>query len=388
MGFGTAIRGISLPFYPTLPPRPSAMREEQFGADPRTVVIRYMQWGHFLHYPNPETYEYVVQDCPVKCKFMQSASTPAHAVLFFLPGTSPSALPPRDYEDQLFLGFSAEATGYYGHLGLPAYMAQFDHTFGYPRSSETHTNVPFGPFAWNTGPFNATGYTSELEFPSDFVGQPLPKGGGDGHVISWFASNCNAVNKRERVVSRIMELGKPRGIFVDSLGACLNNKRPPFEEHRLYAAHDSRKTNFLKEYLFDLAFENVHCQDWVTEKVWQPLSVGVVPIYFGTDSVNDLLPTRDSVIRVSDFVSIAALVEYVGNLTADRALLYERHLKWRETPEKWNPKFWEAFKYARGIHNGPRVDCLLCTIASEGRRRKAAPFPSCDENVAALQYSV
>jgi hypothetical protein len=38
-------------------------------------------------------------------------------------------------------------------------------------------------------------------------------------------------------------------------------------------------------YKFTLSFENAVCNDYITEKLWRPLTVGSVPIYMGSPSV-------------------------------------------------------------------------------------------------------
>lgn len=43
--------------------------------------------------------------------------------------------------------------------------------------------------------------------------------------------------------------------------------------------------HFVARYKFTLAFENAVCEDYITEKLWRPLTVGSVPIYWGSPSV-------------------------------------------------------------------------------------------------------
>lgn len=46
---------------------------------------------------------------------------------------------------------------------------------------------------------------------------------------------------------------------------------------------DFRK--FIARYKFVIAYENSVCNDYITEKLWRPLNLGVVPIYFGAPNV-------------------------------------------------------------------------------------------------------
>lgn len=54
--------------------------------------------------------------------------------------------------------------------------------------------------------------------------------------------------------------------------------------------------HLLAQYKFTLAFENAVCVDYITEKLWRPLIVGSVPVYYGSPSVQVtfwcLLPNR------------------------------------------------------------------------------------------------
>lgn len=42
---------------------------------------------------------------------------------------------------------------------------------------------------------------------------------------------------------------------------------------------------FLSRYKFMIAIENGICNDYITEKYWRPLIMGVIPIYFGSPSI-------------------------------------------------------------------------------------------------------
>lgn len=43
--------------------------------------------------------------------------------------------------------------------------------------------------------------------------------------------------------------------------------------------------HFISQYKFIIAIENAVCDDYITEKLWRPLIVGAVPIYFGSPTV-------------------------------------------------------------------------------------------------------
>lgn len=50
---------------------------------------------------------------------------------------------------------------------------------------------------------------------------------------------------------------------------------------------------FVARYKFVIAYENSVCNDYITEKLWRPLVLGVVPIYFGAPNIQVSLNSRD-----------------------------------------------------------------------------------------------
>ena len=67
-------------------------------------------------------------------------------------------------------------------------------------------------------------------------------------------------------------------------------------------------------YKFILTLENAICRDYVTEKLWQALHVGSIPIYLGAPNIRDHLPQTNTVILVSDFRNVATLAERINFL--------------------------------------------------------------------------
>ena len=98
-----------------------------------------------------------------------------------------------------------------------------------------------------------------------------------------------------------------------------------------YHSTDSNKMAVLRNYTFDLALENANCIDWTTEKVYQSLAAGTIPIYMGNPSVERQLPHPDSIIRVSDFPTMASLVDYLSQVAKSPQLLAKHHA-WRKIP--------------------------------------------------------
>jgi hypothetical protein len=137
--------------------------------------------------------------------------------------------------------------------------------------------------------------------------------------IFWIVSNCRPNSARIEYAKRLSEY-----IPVDIYGACGNMTCP-----------DGSRTNnasclaiLSKQYMFYLAFENSFCQDYRTEKVWNPLSNGLVPITMGGSNYSKYLPPN-SFINVRDFESPKELADRLKYLR-DHPDVYMTYLDWRK----------------------------------------------------------
>merc|ERR1711894_870320 len=73
------------------------------------------------------------------------------------------------------------------------------------------------------------------------------------------------------------------------------------------------KTKLIQEYKFYLAFENSICRDYVTEKFFQRMKQGIVPVVFGGADYSSIAPTH-SYIDVKDFDTPKDLADYLIRL--------------------------------------------------------------------------
>lgn len=90
---------------------------------------------------------------------------------------------------------------------------------------------------------------------------------------------------------------------IDSGGKLLNNMNGRVDD----------KLNFIKDYKFNIAFENSVLDGYTTEKIMEPMSVNSIPIYWGNPSISkDFNPK--SFINAADFDSLEELAEYVAYL--------------------------------------------------------------------------
>lgn len=323
-----------------------------------------------------------VTRCPLitrPCVFVRKETRTATANLYYLPTYEYHNLPVPDHG--IHIGVSPEPSGYYPKLADSKWMSQFHHVFTYGPNGPTNTNIPFGPFAWNGGAkpggLVSTSYTAELIWP-DVLPPVKPN---KTRTVSWFAGNCNARNKRERLVAKLMTF-----IKVESFGGCLNNAKAPFGRGTAYyAKHDGLKTAFISDFVFDLSLENSISPHYISEKVWQPLTTGTIPVYLGTRDVFDVLPAKEAIVFVGDFKTVKDLADYLLLLMANSTLRYEKHLQWRDRPkETWSTGFWDLYNHSKAIHYTTNLDCLICQVAEQAAittiKKKATPLGRGQDN--------
>eukprot|EP00397_Hematodinium_sp_SG-2012_P067118 GEMP01102910.1.p1 GENE.GEMP01102910.1~~GEMP01102910.1.p1 ORF type:complete len:133 (+),score=13.78 GEMP01102910.1:273-671(+) len=75
----------------------------------------------------------------------------------------------------------------------------------------------------------------------------------------------------------------------------------------------------MTRYLFYGAFENQNAAGYVTEKFWDALSVGTVPVVYGVPNHRDIIP-HSWAIWANDFASPQALAVYVRRVAHNKSL--------------------------------------------------------------------
>nr|CAI53946.1 alpha3-fucosyltransferase [Drosophila yakuba]CAJ42059.1 alpha 1,3-fucosyltransferase [Drosophila yakuba] len=141
--------------------------------------------------------------------------------------------------------------------------------------------------------------------------------------VVFLQSDCDTMSGREDYVKALM-----KHLPIDSFGSCLRNKDlPERQKDYLNNLYSPELLRFLSEYKFMIAIENAACPDYITEKFWRPLIMGVIPIYFGSPTIKDWQPNNKSAIFVNDFTNPHKLVEYLNKVADDQQLYdsYRQH---------------------------------------------------------------
>jgi len=146
-----------------------------------------------------------------------------------------------------------------------------------------------------------------------------------------------------------------RGL-VDAYGGCAQNTPWPTGFKR-------DKHHVMSNHKFCIAIDNSVDDDYVTEKLWDCLAAGAVPIYRGAHNADKYLPHgRQSAIFIDDFSSVKDLAKHLQKVGSDKAL-WESYRRWtREAP---SPE-WTALMKVVDMRN---VKCNLCTKLSQTHPR-------------------
>jgi alpha-1,3-fucosyltransferase 10 len=114
------------------------------------------------------------------------------------------------------------------------------------------------------------------------------------------------------------------GFDIDLYGSCHADGCNNIRTNDRYAPNwNSAKRKLLEQYSYAIAFENAIGENYVTEKLYDPLITHTLPYYRGAPEVNSLIPHPDAIITNKSY-----LRKVLSNST-----LYHYHTDgWRTKP--------------------------------------------------------
>ncbi|KAG2704509.1 hypothetical protein I3843_05G007200 [Carya illinoinensis] len=186
------------------------------------------------------------------------------------------------------------------------------------------------------------GYFSWAEY--DIMAPVQPK--TEKSLAAAFISNCGARNFRLQALEAL----EKSNMMIDSYGGCHRNR-------------DGRvdKVETLKRYKFSLAFENSNEEDYVTEKFFQSLVAGSVPVVVGAPNIQDFAPSPVSLLHIKeigDAESVAKTMKYL----AENPDAYNATLRWKyEGPSD----SFKALVDMAAVHSSCRLCIHLATMVQE-----------------------
>ncbi|XP_051765659.1 alpha-(1,3)-fucosyltransferase 10 isoform X1 [Ctenopharyngodon idella] len=195
--------------------------------------------------------------------------------------------------------------------------------------------------------------------------------------VVYVQSDCDPPSDRDVYIQELMQ-----HIQVDSYGQCLHNKDLPPHLRDSTAMDDQNFYQILTQYKFILAFENAICDDYITEKLWRALKLGVVPVYYGAPNVHMWLPDSRSAIVVDPNEPPKKLAQYIKMLDKND-WEYLKYLEWKLKREISNVNLVTALKERQwgvqdiGQDNFIDVfECMVCNRVWENIHRQEKKLPS------------
>jgi hypothetical protein len=238
-------------------------------------------------------------DKAAACHFTtdRAALPRADAVVFHLPSCSEIWNAPK-YPGQLWVAASMESDASCPDQADPDFRRAFDLTMTHLRSSD----------AWS--PYFSLARADELSAPVPAKTEPAPA----LQFTSAPQDHCGRLAYLTELMAHLP---------VDSYGKMLHNRD-------LGTPDQGRQSKFdtVRHYKFYLAFENSIEPDYVTEKFFQALAAGTVPVYRGAPNIRDFWPGAECCIDAADFAGPAELAAYLQALDRDDAA-YRRYHAWR-----------------------------------------------------------
>lgn len=138
-------------------------------------------------------------------------------------------------------------------------------------------------------------------------------------AIRWFESNApgdfdliGTEWDKPLFTGRLAALNFPLRFLYRRLSFCRRlktNKYPSFIGPNTKSKHST-----LQDYRFSIAYENSCEPDYLSEKIFDCLSSGCVPVYLGAPNVQDYIP-RDAFIDKRDFRTYAELHKYLSTMS-------------------------------------------------------------------------
>ena len=97
----------------------------------------------------------------------------------------------------------------------------------------------------------------------------------------------------------------------------------------------------------------------MTEKVYDALAAGCLPIYLGAPNIADFVPTIDAIVDYTRLGSPEALAAELLRLSANETAYLEK-MRWREHPESWGVAFRDMISKSKsGVHS----QCQVCQVS-------------------------
>ncbi len=239
--------------------------------------------------------------------------------------------PMRSSPHQKFVILSMEPAWLVPHWYNATYMSYFNVTASFRKSSDIQVT-----------------YAQELShIPLESI---VPS-----RLLVFINSNCNPPSQRDNYVQELMKY-----IPVDSFGKCLHYKEiaEEFPECVVGNPHGDKRC-VIAHYKYTLSFENCFEEDYVTEKFYDALQVGSIPIVRGAPNIGQYAPHPTSFIDANKLTP-RELANLILSIEKNAVGFMEYH-KWRINGP--------SATYAEAVSRNS-VYCQLCTHLYAHKKEK------------------
>ncbi|WP_449039611.1 glycosyltransferase family 10 domain-containing protein, partial [Parabacteroides goldsteinii] len=201
-------------------------------------------------------------------------------------------------EGQIWVAWTLECEENYPFFKDPEFMELFDYRISYHQTADVIQS-----------------YLHDNFIP--LMKQPVDTKERANNICMLISSPINQSSRQEYLKELMRE------IPIDSYGKLFNNKKMDQDNGR------ESKINLYKQYKFVIAFENACATDYVTEKFFDPLIAGAVPIYLGAPNINEFAPGEHCFIHANDFKSPKELADYIEECYNNEQE-YQSFFQWKQ----------------------------------------------------------
>lgn len=226
----------------------------------------------------------------------------ADVVVFHLPGAHFIG-DARRYRGQTWVAWSMESSANTPLVDRPDLMRHFDLRMTFSRKSDV----------W-------CGYMPARREWDEALARPVQPKGQQSPLVMFQSATVDQCGRNAFCADLMQHLP------VDSYGRFLKNRELDIPDK----GYETKRA-VIGSYKFALGAENTIEHDYVTEKFFQPLLTGTVPVYRGAPNVLDYAPGENCFIDATAFAGPAQLAEYLRHLDNDDAA-YNSYLAWRTQP--------------------------------------------------------
>ena len=267
------------------------------------TVLAWTRWWGMSWFGADDAHQFdkcVFSNCRLinsKAKLQQADAVMVHTPNIRSSFKFPSNRPTK----QFWIAATRESPYTSGGADFSRFHGAFNATATYLTASEIF--YTYGYYVKRTSPLTTDVRTISVDRPK---------------MAAWFVSHCRAKSNRDQFAKKLQQ-----HLQVDIYGKCGPLKCSK-KGGNCYSMLE-------RDYKFYLSFENAICTDYVTEKVWNILTLNIIPVVLGGADYKKLLPPK-SYIDIKDFSSVKALADYLLMLSKND-VMYREYFSWKSTYE-------------------------------------------------------